>query len=283
MKKRRTRDIVIELTSLLDVVMILIFAVMIENSKMVKASEAEAAAANEAVLEMRNELNETVLEMQNELKETEEEMQNRLDEAEAEKSRITDEFLGQLQERNERIKEAEEDYARLSEEKDANDKELAIAKRKLAEGEVDELINRIANAERKLEGYEYLSKMVAVYNVGVESIYAVDDPDNELYRILTFGKAGTSDEDRLFEFRNKAERSEGIGHMNTYLTSKLDEVLKDETAVAFVIFTYHTINSRGLDRVAVEEALNELVDKYTGTGLRYSVNIIDDEDKTEDR
>ncbi len=270
------RDIVIELTSLLDVVMILIFAVMIENSKMVKASEAEAAAANEAVLEMRNELNETVLEMQNELKETEEEMQNRLDEAEAEKSRITDEFLGQLKDKDKEIKEAEEKLGK-------SDEELAIAKRKLAEGEVDELINRIANAERKLEGYEYLSKMVAVYNVGVESIYAVDDPDNELYRILTFGKAGTSDEDNLWEFRNKAERSEGIGHMNTYLTSKLDEVLKDETAVAFVIFTYHTINSRGLDRVAVEEALNELVDKYTGTGLRYSVNIIDDEDKTEDR
>lgn len=51
MRHRRVRDIVIELTSLLDVVMILIFAVMIQNAKLVEANnqkigeiEAENAA-----------------------------------------------------------------------------------------------------------------------------------------------------------------------------------------------------------------------------------------------
>ncbi len=41
MRHKRTRDIVIELTSLLDIVMILIFAVMIKNSQLVEASNQE--------------------------------------------------------------------------------------------------------------------------------------------------------------------------------------------------------------------------------------------------
>lgn len=44
MRRKRTRDIVIELTSLLDIVMILIFAVMIQNAKLVEASENKAYA-----------------------------------------------------------------------------------------------------------------------------------------------------------------------------------------------------------------------------------------------
>jgi len=43
MRHKRTRDIVIELTSLLDIVMILIFAVMIKNSKLVEAGNQEVS------------------------------------------------------------------------------------------------------------------------------------------------------------------------------------------------------------------------------------------------
>lgn len=50
MKHKRTRDIVIELTSLLDVVMILIFYVMIQNSQLVSELQ-EKNAAMEAKLE----------------------------------------------------------------------------------------------------------------------------------------------------------------------------------------------------------------------------------------
>lgn len=46
MRHRKTRDIVIELTSLLDVVMILIFAVMIENTKLTQASQTGLEEAN---------------------------------------------------------------------------------------------------------------------------------------------------------------------------------------------------------------------------------------------
>lgn len=62
MKRRRKRDIIIELTSLLDVIMIMIFMVMAENSKLIseKQSALDAAQtenfANSAALgELRNE------------------------------------------------------------------------------------------------------------------------------------------------------------------------------------------------------------------------------------
>ena len=48
MRHKRTRDIVIELTSLLDIVMILIFALMIKNSRLVEAS-------NQKVIELQKE------------------------------------------------------------------------------------------------------------------------------------------------------------------------------------------------------------------------------------
>lgn len=59
MRHRRTRDIIIDLTSLLDVIMILIFSVMIQNAKLVEANnqkitevEAENASMEEKLKEM---------------------------------------------------------------------------------------------------------------------------------------------------------------------------------------------------------------------------------------
>ncbi|MCR5585620.1 MAG: hypothetical protein K6F63_09340 [Lachnospiraceae bacterium] len=255
MRKRRTRDIVIELTSLLDVVMILIFAVMIENSKMVEASEAEVAAANVTMEEMRNEL----------------------DESEAEKARLTEDYTVQLEnkdrelqeitiraeETNKELDKAKEDNLKLSEEKDEISKNLQIAERKLSEGEVEELLKRIENAEKKLEGYEYLSDVVAVYNIGVETIYSKDSGDI-LYRILTYGKSGTSEEDELMEFTANQKRDEAIELMCTKLATGIDESLKAENANVYVMFTYHDMNSLYYDTNKTEEALKRLVSQYDG-------------------
>lgn len=56
MRYKRTRDIVIELTSLLDVVMILIFAVMIRNSQLVEASNQEVRELQKENATMRTDL-----------------------------------------------------------------------------------------------------------------------------------------------------------------------------------------------------------------------------------
>lgn len=57
MRNRRIRDIAIDLTSLLDVVMILIFAVLIENSKLVEEQCKKLEVANGQIQEMQDELN----------------------------------------------------------------------------------------------------------------------------------------------------------------------------------------------------------------------------------
>lgn len=58
MRHKRTRDIVIELTSLLDVVMILIFTVMIKNSQLVEASNQKVDELQKENAAMQGELEE---------------------------------------------------------------------------------------------------------------------------------------------------------------------------------------------------------------------------------
>ena len=56
MRHRKTREVVIELTALLDVVIILIFAVMIENAKLVQESQNNLDDANTQIESMQEEM-----------------------------------------------------------------------------------------------------------------------------------------------------------------------------------------------------------------------------------
>lgn len=56
MRHKRTRNIVIELTSLLDIVMILIFAVMIKNSQLVEASNQKVSELQKENAAMQDDL-----------------------------------------------------------------------------------------------------------------------------------------------------------------------------------------------------------------------------------
>ncbi len=269
MRKRRTRDIVIELTSLLDVVMILIFAVMIENSRMVKASEAEVVEANAVIEEMRDELRDAASEkerMAGELKYAEDTIDQKNEEIER---------AGQELERsNEMLEKANEAYEKLSDEKDIIDEELKVAQRKLSEGDVEELLAKIANAEKKMEGYEYLKDKVLVFNVGVESIYAVNDTTGiPLYRQLTYGRTGTSEDDVLMEFKDSIGRTECIEHMNAYLVKSIGEALANENTSIYIVFSYHDYNSLAQDTDKVQNALLALSGKYTSR-VYYSTNMI---------
>ncbi|MCR5823983.1 MAG: hypothetical protein K6G60_06075 [Lachnospiraceae bacterium] len=261
MRARRIRDIVIELTSLLDVVMILIFAVMIENSKMVKASEAEVLLANQALEEMQDELDESAAEQVR----LTEEYTAKLQEAETAINLRDDEIAKkeeELADKKEELDKAGEAYARLSDEKDAISQDLKIANQKLSEGDVEELLGRIANSEKKLESYEYLKQVVGVYAIGVESVLDPSDEETYLYSILSYGKAGTTAEDRKRDFRNNSERLEAIAEMRTALVEGIDRILKTEDSLVYVVFSYHEYKTRATDKRAVAEALAELSERY---------------------
>ena len=56
MRRRRKRDIVIELTALLDVIMIMIFMVMSENSKLVSEAQSELGAVQQENVEQAGQI-----------------------------------------------------------------------------------------------------------------------------------------------------------------------------------------------------------------------------------
>ncbi len=63
MRRRRKRDIVIELTALLDVIMIMIFMVMSENSKLVSEAQSELGAVQQENIEQAGQIDELSAEL----------------------------------------------------------------------------------------------------------------------------------------------------------------------------------------------------------------------------
>lgn len=300
MRKRRIRDIVIELTSLLDVVMILIFAVMIENSNMVKASEAETEAAKATIEEMRTELDgadeekqriedeyaRKLLVSESDLKAAENELENKekklaekdkelkdketeLKMAEEIKNRALADKDAKLADKDKALSEKEQELqnaktsiAQLLDEKSAVSKELAVAQKKLEEGSVEELLARLANAESKIKGYEYLSKLIVSYNVGCKCVYEKEEDEFPIYRTLNYGKAGTDAEDRWAEFRDDEGRNTALEAMKAALKKSIDAALAADATSVYVFFNYDTDMITTGDRKAVENALNDLISKY---------------------
>lgn len=72
MRRRRKKDIIIELTSLLDVIMIMIFMVMGENSKLVGETQSDLKAAQEEKSQLQIEYDDTYKKLQEALGELEE-------------------------------------------------------------------------------------------------------------------------------------------------------------------------------------------------------------------
>ena len=254
MRTRRIRDIVIELTSLLDVVMILIFAVMIENSKMVEASEAEVVAANATIEEMQGELaNEKAdkVRITEELTEQLESRERELEQAEAKAA-----------EKNDELEKAKEENLKISEEKEEISKKLQIAEKKLSEGEVEELLARIANAESKSKSYDYLSRMIIFYNVGGRSVYASEDDEYPIYKTMYYGRSGSNDEDVFVEYMTDQERAQAIETMKADLVEGIDKALHSDDAQVYVIFSYNLEEIIKGDRLAIQNALTELTSKY---------------------
>lgn len=94
---RRVRDIVIDLTSLLDVVMILIFAVMMQNSKTTANAQAELEAADASMAEMgasMEELEEQIASGEEEIASLSKELADML--AMLEESGLTEDELNEL-------------------------------------------------------------------------------------------------------------------------------------------------------------------------------------------
>ncbi len=206
MHRRRKRDIIIELTSLLDVIMIMIFMVMSENSKFVSNVQSELGTAQQENIEQAGEI---------------------------------DDLTAQL----------------------------AEALGKLAEGEREELLERLQNAESELEGYQAMDDVVTILNVHLENQY------NHTGRRLTFG---TSDDMESIPAHNNDEFNTAVNKLRLFISEHTKQISVDDsdTPTIYIVFSYNPNTVFQRDYAVINDILEKTEIKASSTNLRYRPNPI---------
>lgn len=208
MNHSRLRNIVIDLTSLLDVVMILVFAVLIKNSEMAEISEQE---------------------------------------------------LIELQAENERLKMENEDLGGVSE-------QLKQALAMLDEGNTQELLEKIQNAESKVSAYDYMDDIIVVYTVDLQNKY------NGTTRCLSFGDtAGEQLKIYTVKKYEKEEWNKAINFLKVDIKEFVDSELEDTNVekYVYIIFSYGNIYEK--DYEEINKILSECETRYGIDKVRYRI------------
>ena len=220
MRRRRKRDIVIELTALLDVIMIMIFMVMNENSKLVSEAQSELGTIQQENIEQAG----------------------KIDELSA---------------------------------------ELADALAMLDEGDLGEILERLENAESKLEAYQAINDEVIVLNVELRN-----NPTNTV-RYLTYGKVSDSNhvgehswrgtDDPNYEKENDdPDFRSAINSLKVFVNDYVEQVLNDESraTIVCVVLSYDPANVYQAPFLAVDEVLRDAESKVSIGNLRYRTSPI---------
>ena len=225
MRRRHKRDIIIELTSLLDVIMIIIFMVMKENSKMIVDKQNAVNAAQQVNSEQAaaiDDLNGLIADLSSQISDT----QNKLDEAQG----------------------------------------------KLDEGSVEELLDRLHEAESKLESYMAVDDVVIVLNISLENRY------NNTVRCMTYGKSSYGAKSEISEIRSNAEFEVSLNKLKVFISEYITKVIddKDNQTIVYVVFTYDPHKVYRRDYEAITEALKDADIKANNGNFRYRINPISD-------
>lgn len=194
MRHRRKRDIIIELTSLLDVIMIMIFMVMNENSKLVVQVQDELAS-----VQLEN-----------------------------------DDQAGKID--------------------DLTD-QLAVALAQLNEGDREELLKRLHNAESQLNSYQAMDEVVTILTVELESL------PNNTRRWLTYGINGDFPPERI-PIRNDDEFKTAINRLAVFINDckpQSQESISDSPTV-YVVFSYKPYEVRYNDIQAIKDKIKLVID-----------------------
>lgn len=212
MKRRRGRDIIIELTSLLDVIMIIIFMVMKENSKMI----VDKQNAVNSMAQVNSEQTEQIKDLQ----------------AQA------DDLTAQLDD----------------------------ALEKLGEGNAEELLEQLHDAENKLAGYQAIDDVVIVLNIGLENNY------NNTVRTLSFGRI--NEQTQVIENRSDEEFEVTLNKLKVFVSEYIDKITADKTnqTIVYIVFTYNAQKVYQRDYKAVGEVLEQAETKANNGNFRYRIN-----------
>lgn len=215
MRRKHRRNIIIELTSLLDVIMIMIFMVMAENSKLI-----------------------------------------------AEKQTALDNALQENVQQSGKIDELNGTLGKLNE-------EYQLALDKLEEGGIEELLQQLADAESKLEGYEYMNDIVIMINIELENKY------NNTVRCLSFGcSSDTEKEPNVHEIKNDDEFDKAINDLKVKVNEYISQTVDDETnsTIAYIIFSYDPEKVFQDDYAVINQALSNIEIKANSGNVRYRLN-----------
>lgn len=222
MKRGKRRDIIIELTSLLDVIMIMIFMVMAENSKLIDEKQTALEAAQEENIAKDGEI---------------EELNGRLE--------------------------------GLSE-------ELLEALGKLDEGSLEELLERLREAESRLDSYEYIDDVMIVLNVKLENKY------ENTVRYLTYGSSDAPGSERSHEIRGSDDLTAAINNLKVFVSDYTKRINGDEknSAIVYVVFSYNADTVFQDDYAAVNNALKDMEIKANSGNFRYRLKPSDADDQS---
>ena len=205
MRRRRKRDIVIELTALLDVIMIMIFMVMKENSKLMVQQQDIISVVQQENLEQSAEIDV-----------------------------LTD--------------------------------QLAEALSKLEEGDLNEILNRLENAESQLEAYQAIDDEVIVLHIELRN--------SNSNRIRTLSYGTSSDSEVEIESRNDADFSKAVNNLKVFISDYVEQVSTDDTGstIICIVFSYDPNKVYQRDFEAVESALKAAEGKANSANFRYRMN-----------
>ena len=242
MKHRRTREIVIELTSLLDVVMILIFAVLLQNSELIEQKNEEItamASEKESLMEEIGGLNENLAEL-----------------------------IGEID--------------ILSGENEKLSAELLKAIADLSESDIEALLESLKTAEKKEEIMEAVSEYVYIYYITETTFKSGTGNEDFEYNLITYGALFGAEKEITIPLTEASIKDESTinGYMkiiendiNTYIENNLSGYTEEKNFYVVISMDEHRFT-------AVDDGLrslqNNLYKNKSITKILYSVQRLEE-------
>lgn len=209
MRRRRKRDIVIELTALLDVIIIMIFMVMNENSNLLSEAQNELSTVQQENIEQAGQIDELSADLA--------------------------EVLAMLDERD-----------------------------------LGNMLERLENAESRLEAYEAINDEIIVLNV------ELTNSANNAIRTLSYGNAANPDSVVSKHSNSDSTFNEACNNLKVFVSDYVGQVLNDNqnSIVVCLVFSYDPNKIYQRDFEAIEIALKDAEARANSGNFRYRRNPI---------
>jgi len=148
--------------------------------------------------------------------------------------------------------------------------ELADALEMLDKGDLGETLDRLENAESRLEAYQAIDDEVIVLNVGLRN------NANHTIRYLTYGKAADPESKVEKPSGTDEDFNKAVNNMKVFVADYVDRISDDNThpVIVCVVFSYDSSMVYQSDFEAIDTALKNIETLANSENFRYRVNPI---------